>query len=63
MNIIDFASYAQDADATQNKQAMFFYLAKMLEQVAEILRDHGKDGDQADQLAFVLSSYAKENKR
>lgn len=63
MNLLELANHAEDADATKDKRVMFFYLAKMMENIAEMLRDNGKDGDQADQLAFVLSEYAKETKR
>lgn len=37
-------------------KSMFFYYAKIVEHIAQVLRDSGHDGDQADQLALELSN-------
>lgn len=50
------ADQAQRFESAKSK-VTFFYYAKMVEHLAETLRNFGYDGDQADQLAHVLYEY------
>jgi hypothetical protein len=55
-NLILLASQAELLRDLKNPD-MYFYYAKIVEHIAEVLRENAKDGDQADQLADNLNCF------